>query len=334
MNLGVKLRRFARSNEMVTLLILFAVMAFFSMLNPAFLTRRNMFDLLRTMIVTGILACGVMMVIINGGVDMSFMTIAIVSAYITARLSLSVWPDAPFFLLALVSCLIGAVFGLCNAALVNTFQIPVFIATLSLSTAIRGLMLAFVGNDYIPSSGMPSAAIAFSKTYWFRTADASGSSYGLHFSVFIMLGVMALTHFLMRHTLTGRGVYALGGDAVSASRIGFHVPRLRMFIFGFAGLLAGLGGIIYISNNRMADPMSFQGEELTVIAAVVLGGASIAGGKGSVFGVLIGLTLTNVINNNLVMIGVPSYWQKLTFGILILVAVFIQSFKARRQAKL
>lgn len=334
MSMPKSMRRAIKSNEFIVFVILIVVMALFSIINPAFLTRRNMYDLLRTMIVTGIFACGVMMVIINGGIDMSFMAIAICSAYMTTRLAISLGFELPFVALAALSCAIGMLFGFCNAFLVNKFEIPIFIATLSVATTIRGLMLAFVGNEYIPSSGMPAAAISFSKTYWFNATDATGSTYGLHFSVFIMLGVMVFTHWMMRHTITGRGIYALGGDAVSAARIGYNVKRLRMFLYGYAGLLAGLGGMIYVANNRMADPMSFQGEELTVIAAVVLGGTSVSGGKGTVFGIFLGLTLTNVINNNLVIIGVDSYWQKLTFGVLIIVAVFIQSIKARRQARL
>ena len=163
--------------------------------------------------------------------------------------------------------------------------------------------------------------------------DATGSTYGLHFSVFITLGIMILTHIILNYTMIGRGVYALGGDSSSAQRLGYNLTKVRMFIYGYAGFLAGLGGLIYVSNNRMADPMSFQGEELTVIAAVVMGGTSIAGGKGTVLGVCLGLMLTNVINNNLALINVPSYWQKLTFGCLIIFAVLIQSAKAKREAK-
>ena len=334
MNLKRKFNKFLRSSEFIVLVILLLVMSTFYLLNPAFLTRRNMFDLLRTMIVTGIFACGVMMVIISGGIDMSFMTIAICSAYITIRFSIANAPNFPFIALAAMSMVIGVILGLGNAFLVNTFEMPIFIATLSLSTTIRGLMLAFVGNDYIPSPDMPPATIAFSKMYCFNMVDSTGSTFGLHFSVFIMLGVMVLTHLIMRYTIIGRGIYALGGDSVSAIRIGYNIKRLRMFLYGYAGCLAGLGGLIYVSNNRMADPMSFQGEELTVIAAAVLGGTSISGGRGTVLGVFLGLMLTNVINNNLVIIGIDSYWQKFTFGLLVIIAVVIQSIRTKRATKM
>lgn len=259
MNIQKSLRKFVRSSEFIVFIILAAVMCTFSILNPAFLTLRNMFDLLRTMIVTGIFACGVMMVIISGGIDMSFMAIAICSAYITVRLSIASAPNLPFVALALISMAIGALLGMCNAFLVNTFEMPIFIATLSFATTIRGLMLAFVGNEYIPSPDMPTATIEFSKMYCFNTVDASGSTFGLHFSVFIMLGVMLLTHLIMRYTIIGRGIYALGGDMTSASRIGYNINPLRRFLYGYAGALAGLGGLIYVSNNRMGRPHELSG---------------------------------------------------------------------------
>lgn len=329
----IKIKKFAKSNEFIVLIILFLVMALFSLLNPSFLTLRNLFDLFRTMIVTGIFACGVMMIIINGGIDMSFMAIAICSAYMTIRFAVSVGYGGPILVLMIISAIIGMLFGFLNAFLVNKFEIPIFIVTLSVATSIRGLMLNFVGNEYVASTEMPACTVEFSKTYLFDMVDGSGSSYGLHFSVFIMLGIMIITHFILNYTIIGRGVYALGGDSASAQRIGYNLTKIRLFIYGYAGLLAGIAGLIYVSNNRMADPMSFQGEELTVIAAVVMGGTSISGGKGSVLGIFLGLMLTNVINNNLALINVPSYWQKFTFGMLIIFAVLVQSLKAKKEVQ-
>ena len=324
--------RLSKSNEFLIFVILLMVMAAFTIINPNFLSIRNMYDLLRTMIVTGIFSCGVMMVMISGGVDISFMTIALFASYLTTKIAISSGTDWQMLPLVLLSAFFGILLGLCNAILVNKFEVPVFIATLAVGTTIRGLMLQFVGNEYIPNNWMPPSTIDFSKFYVLNSVDSTGASYGLHFSVFIMIALMLVTHFIMRYTIIGRGIYAIGGDVVSAKRVGFNVTLVRFFLYSFSGALAGIGGMIYAANNRMVDPISFQGEELTVIAAVVLGGASIMGGKGSMLGVFLGLMLTNVINNNLVMIGVPSYWEKLVFGALVIVAVFIQSIKARREA--
>lgn len=121
-----KLKKFARSNEFIVLIILVLVMGLFSVLNPSFLTLRNLFDLFRTMIVTGIFACGVMMIIINGGIDMSFMAIAICSAYMTVRLATSLGFQGPILVLMIISAVIGMLFGFLNAFLVNKFEIPIF----------------------------------------------------------------------------------------------------------------------------------------------------------------------------------------------------------------
>ncbi len=326
--------KFTRSNECVVLCVFIAVAFLFGFINPAFFTVRNFYDLLQSIGVNGIFACGVMLVIINGGIDLSFMAISICAAYITTRGLIAIGFDGPIIVMFAMSGVIGMLFGLCNSFLISKFKIPIFIVTISIANVIRGLVMAFVGNEYVPSSRMPSCTVEFSGRFWFNAVDASGSQYGLHFSVFITLGIMLFTAFILRYTLIGRGVYALGGDAVSAECIGYNLKKLRHFIYGYAGMLAGIAGIIYVSNNRMADPVSFQGEELTVIAAVVMGGVKITGGKGTMFGVLLGLLLTQMINNNLVLIKVPSYWQRFTFGCLVIVAVVFQALRERKQAKL
>jgi len=164
-------------------------------------------------------------------------------------------------------------------------------------------------------------------------ADKDGTTFGLHISVFLMLGIMILTYIFMKYTTLGRGIFALGGDAVSAQRIGFNLKRIRTVLYAYAGVVAGIAGMVYVSNNRTANPFDLHGDELAVIAAVVLGGTSIEGGKGSVVGVLLGVLLTVIINNSLVLIGIHSYWQKATFGAIIIVATTVQVMKDRAKAK-
>lgn len=328
-----KIKAKFQSNEFVVFMVLVAVSCLFGFINPAFFTVRNFYDLLKSIAVNGIFACGLMLAIINGGIDMSFMAISISSAYITIRTLIALDFNGSIMILFVIAGFIGMLIGLCNAFLISKFKIPVFIITLSVASVIRGLVLAFIGNEYIPSSQMPVCTNEFSKRYLFNATDATGSAYGLHFSIFITLGIMIITALILRYTFTGRGVYALGGDVVSAERIGFDPKKLRRFIYGYSGMLAGIAGIIYVSNNRMADPISFQGEELSVIAAVVLGGVSVSGGKGTVFGVLLGVLLTQLINNNLVLIKIPSYWQKFTFGLLIIAAIIFQALREQRKGK-
>ncbi|MDR7869296.1 MAG: ABC transporter permease [Tissierellaceae bacterium] len=329
-NIHKNLVRFSRSNEFVIFVVIILISVLFAFINPTFISTRNIFDILKSMIVNCVFACGVMLVIINGGIDMSFMAIGIVSAYLTIQGCILVDYNGGIHLIFLVAALIGMMLGLCNAFLISKFDIPIFIVTLSVASVIRGLVLAFIGNEYVASTDMPTSTIEFSKTYWFNMVDETGSTFGLHFGVFIAIGIMILTFLILRYTVIGRGVYALGGDTVSAARIGYDLKKVRRFIYGYAGVLAGIAGIIYVSNNRMADPVSLQGQELTVIAAVVIGGTKITGGKGTVFGVFLGVLLTQIINTNLVLIGVPSFWQKFTFGSLIIAATVFQALKDKK----
>jgi simple sugar transport system permease protein len=329
-----KLKKFLRSNEFIVLLIILIVSFVFGSINPAFYSTRNLFELIRSMTVNLIFGCGVMMIIVNGGVDLSFMAIAVVTSYLTIQGSILLGYDGPISLIFLVAAIMGMLIGFINAYLISKFDMPVFIVTLSVASVIRGLVLAFIGNEYVASTHMPGSTIALSRTFLFSSVDAQGSTYGLHAGILIALGILIVTYLILNYTSIGRGVYALGGDAVSASRIGFNLRKVRLFIFGYAGFLAGIAGIIYVSNNRMADPISLQGQELAVIAAVVMGGTRISGGKGSVVSVFLGVLLTQMILTNLVIIGVPSFWHRFTFGALVVSAVVLQSIRENGIVKL
>lgn len=322
-----------KSNECMLTVVILLVCLFFGLLNPVFFSIQNVYDILKNSIVNGIFACTVMVVMISGGVDLSFMSIAISAAYITTKALVACHYAGSIVFIFAIAAGVGLVLGLVNAYFISKFDIPVFIVTLSTSSIYRGLLLGFVGNDYIASSDMPRSTIEFSKFYVFNLVGPDGTTFGLHISVFIMLGIMILTHLILTYTTIGRGIFALGGDPVSASRIGFNLNRVRTFIYAYAGVIAGIAGVVFVSNNRTANPFDLHGEELAVIAAVVLGGASIEGGKGKMLGVALGVLLTVIINNNLVLIGVPSYWQKATFGVLIIVAALIQVLKDRLKAK-
>ncbi len=140
----------------------------------------------------------------------------------------------------------------------------------------------------------------------------------------------ALTGWLLKRTMMGRGVYAMGGSLAIAERLGYNVRAIHLFVFGYTGLLAGVAGILHVSNNRLANPFDLVGTELDVIAAVILGGARITGGTGTVWGTLLGVMLVTLINQVLILIGVPSTLQKVIVGVFILVAGTLFAFARRR----
>jgi simple sugar transport system permease protein len=327
-----KIKLVLLKNEFLSFATIVIISIAFSLANPAFLSKVNIYDLLKMCVLPGIFSCGVMVVLINGGIDISFMWIGMFGAYTTSKvlsiIQLTYGFIAPLPLVFLMSMAIGALLGSFNALLVSKFDVPVFIATLSSSNIFMGIMFQ-LGSEYIFPDQMPRRMIEFSNTLLFAQPAADGTMIGLHVSVILAAIVMILTHLLLKYTMIGRSIYALGGDASSAERVGLNLRKLRLFIYMFAGLIAGLAGVVGVSMIQVANPYDFQGRELTVIAAVVIGGTKITGGSGGVTGVLLGVLLTSIIAQNLVLIGVPPEYNKLVFGTLIIIATFAQSLQDR-----
>ena len=319
--------------EFLSLILIVIFCAVFGFVNPVFFSLTNIFDLLKICSYPAVFACGVMLVLISGGIDMSFMWIGMFAAYSTSKalsiLQMNEGLVLPVGLIFLICTVVGALLGSFNALLVSKFKVPVFIATLSSANIFMGVMFQFIGSEYIFPEQMPRSMIDFSNTLLFKAANADGSAIGLHISVLVALIVLFVIHFIMKYTLWGRSVYIIGGDEISAERVGFNLTQVRLFIFMLAGGIAGLAGAVGVSNIQVANPYDFQGREMTVIAAVVIGGTRITGGRGSVIGVALGVLLTNILSQNLVLIGIPPEYNRFVFGLLILFAAAIQAVQEK-----
>jgi simple sugar transport system permease protein len=328
------IRKITLKKEFLSLVLIVVFCAIFGIVNPAFFTVVNMFDLLKVCSYPAIFACGVMIVLINGGIDFSFMWVGMFAAYSASKM-FSILQEtrgfiAPIILIYLACILIGALLGSFNALIVSKFKVPVFIATLSSANIFMGIMFRFIGSEYIFPDQMPERMIDFSNTMFLQSVTP-GKTVGLHVSVIVAAVVMVLAHFIMKYTLMGRSVYAIGGDSAAAERVGFNLNKVRLFIYMLAGGIAGLAGGIGVSNIQVANPYDFQGREMTVIAAVVIGGTRITGGKGSVTGVALGIILTNILSQNLVLIGVPPEYNKFVFGLLIIFAAAVQAMQEKME---
>ena len=189
--------------------------------------------------------------------------------------------------------------------------------TLGTLSLFRGALLTFLGTVYITS--VPREVIQFSRKVFVRLENAAGQMVSLPMSFIVLVGVAVTVAILMGHTLFGRKIYAIGGSEDAAERIGIKVKRVKVMIYVLAGAIAGLAGMTHVTLSRMANPFDLVGMELNVIAAVVLGGARITGGHGTVTGTLLGVFVITMINTTLLMAGVPSYWQKVVIGCLIVV---------------
>jgi simple sugar transport system permease protein len=219
-------------------------------------------------------------------------------------------------IILMLSGLIGMTLGLFNAVFISFFRLPTLIVTLGTASIFRGFLLAFVGTSVI--TNLPQGMVRLSRMTLMDQVLPSGEHIGLSVTVFFLLALGILSWLLLKFTLIGRGIYALGGAPDSAKRVGFNINRLQFFIYGLVGFLSGIAGIIHATMMRNANPFDLVGMELLVIAAVVLGGASITGGRGSVIGTILAVFILVIINNSLILLGISTTWQRVVVGLIII----------------
>lgn len=325
------MKRLLSRNETLVAITLVILCLAIGLNNPTFFTVGNIFTLLRTSIVTGIFAMGVLIVIISGGIDVSFTAIGIFALYSTVKLFLKFDPEAPIWIGFIIAALIGLGLGLINAFFIARFKLPTLIVTLGTLSMFHGFLLFAIGNQIIRQN-IPPALTDFARASVVQIPQARGTA-TLHPAVFLMIAVAVLVWVLLKFTMLGRGIYALGGAPEAAERAGFNVTRIQYFIYGFVGLLSGIAGMTFGALARQANPQDIVGMELNVIAAVVLGGAYLTGGRGTVIGTLLGVILVVIANNSLILIGVPTVWQRVVIGVIILIGTGIPAIQERQAGR-
>jgi simple sugar transport system permease protein len=318
-------------HEVVVLLAVILLAATVGLINPGFFSFFNVFSILKNSTVIGLFAIGFFLVLVVGGLDVSFAAIGVVAMYGTVKLSLALFPDAPFVLLCAVAALIGAGLGLVNGLLVTQLRAPSLIVTLGTLSLFRGFLLYFVGTDTIRQ--VPQAMTGFNRFNVLVMTAENGARVGLHVSVVIFFAIVAVVFLFLRYTTLGRSLYAVGGNPTAAQRMGINVTAIETFAYCVAGILAGIAGLFSAALLRLANPQTLTGSELDVIAAAVLGGAAITGGKGSVVGVFLGVLLIVITHNSLIVLGIPAAWQKVAVGTLLLVAIGLPLLAGHRRSR-
>lgn len=327
----MKLSRLLARNEVLVAAILVAFVVFTSLVDPRFFSIGTLFDLMRNGLVMGIFAIGVLLVLISGGIDVSFTALAAFAMYATTKTLVTLGLGESILLAFLLSGAIGLALGLVNGFFVATMRLPTLIVTLGTLSAFRGALLTFVGSQLI--SNVPPGMRGFSRSVLLRGTTESGIFYSLPSAVLVLLVVVVLTWAILYRTQLGRNIFAIGGSVESARRIGIPVQRTQYFVYAYVGILSGIAGIVHASLARVANPFDIVGLELSVIAATVLGGARLAGGTGTITGTLLGVSLIVVINNTLITLGIPSTWQNVVIGALILLGTGVPAVQARRAGK-
>ncbi len=329
--MNAKIKKIFKHSEIYLFLIIIVFSIVIASINPAFLTLENLFDLIKSSAGVGILTIGFFIVLLSGGIDLSFTAIAIAGQYISANVLMASGVDN-IFLAFLISCSLGIFLGAINGLFISIFKLPTLIVTLGTLSTFHGALLAFVGTKSINTAELPDCFKVFGHKNVLVLTRANGTSYGLSVYALILIGVVIFSWLILKYTMLGRGIYAIGGNRESAVRSGFNIVGIQFFVYCYVGFLAGIMGVMHISLLRYSNPMYIVGTELTVIAAVVLGGARITGGTGSILGTLLGVIMISILKKNLVLMGLSSYWHEFFVGLIIIVSVSITSYQNKRRS--
>jgi simple sugar transport system permease protein len=316
------MKQILKSKELGIGLILLVICVALSIVSPVFLTFDNFLDILKGNAVLGILAIGMTLIIITGGIDVSVAAVTaavtVVIGKIAVALQASPWSLIVIFIVAPI---VGTLLGLVNGILISKTKIPPIVATLGTMNVIAGATLYITNGEYMNSSDFPETFLRF----------AEMKLLGVSILIYIFLVTALLTWFILKYTIIGRSILAIGGNPVSAVRVGINLPAVQIFVYSYMGFLAGIAAIVQTAFTQGVDPNGFHGFELTVIAAVVLGGANILGGYGSIPGTILGVLLLGVMQNGLILAHVDTFWQEIVIGSIILLAVSYDVIKRRRE---
>ncbi|CIP41198.1 ABC transporter permease subunit [Streptococcus pneumoniae] len=290
-------------------------MAVITIINSNFLTANNLLNLLLQVTSNALIAFGMTFVILTGGIDLSVGSILALSSALTAGLLGS---GMPVTLAILISLILGCILGMMNGLLISYGKLAPFIVTLATMTIFRGATLVYTNGNPITKG--------LSDTFLFQFLG-QGYIVGIPFPVIIMFIVFIVLYVLLHKTAFGKSVYAIGGNEKAAYISGVKLNKVKIIIYSISGIMASISGLIITSRLSSAQPTAGASYEMDAIAAVVLGGTSLSGGKGRILGTLIGALIIGVLNNGLNIIGVSAFWQQVVKGVVILIAVLIDRFK-------
>ncbi len=294
------------------LVTLFLMVVLFSALSPYFLSTRNALNIGQAISIRGLVAIGLTIVMISGGLDLSIAAVAAVAGMVAASLINS---EVNGMAAGGVALIAAAILGLINAFIIVKLRINPIIATL-------GTLLLFRGLAFVVSSG---DNIVIGVNTW--SVLGRGSFLGIPVSLIVYLTILIIGLLFMRSTVTGNYIYAIGGNTEACRNVGIGVDRVRAGTYVFSAMIAGLAGLAIMSQGGTATPNALNGAELDIIAAVLLGGIALTGGRGTLVGTFLGTLIIGVINNGLILTGVQIYWQMVVRGLILIIAVALDSFR-------
>lgn len=310
------LQRLLRAREAGIFLVVVVIMVILTIASPNFATASNLAIVARIIALNSIIAMGMTMVILLGGIDLSVGSVvaltSVVVGFVLVKLGMPIWVTI------LAGLAVGALVGFFNGLLVIRTGVAPFIITLGMMGLARGLALVITKGSTI--SGLPESYLALGQGYL-----------GLvPYPVIIMLVLAVVIHIMLSRTTFGRRIYFIGSNEDAAILSGINVNRIKVIVFALCSTLAATEAVIETARMSTAQPASGVGYELTAIGAVIIGGASMSGGEGTILGTILGATLLGLITNGLILLGVSAYWQQVFSGAIIILAVALDTWRRRR----
>lgn len=314
---------FLRRRREVTLVIVIALlMAIITLRANDFLNPRNLYDILNDTTILMIVSAGQLMVILTAGIDLSVASTMGFTGMAVALLN-HTHPDIPLAVLIIIGLAIGLGMGAFNGLLVSVFKIPPIITTLGTLNIYRGFIVVISGGAWVSADEMTAPFRNFPRD----------QVLGMTAILFIAIVVLLLVGLFLHYTRTGREIYGVGGNSLAAQFVGISLPRINFFVYAASGILAAIGGMLWVMRYASAQNDTAIGFELETVAACVLGGVSIAGGSGTLVGVIFGALFLGIVKNALTMVRISPFWQTAIQGFVILLAIVVNSISEGRNAR-
>jgi ribose/xylose/arabinose/galactoside ABC-type transport system permease subunit len=305
-----------KKREFAMAVILIALMIVISIAAPAFLQLSNLINIVTNNVILAIMAIGMTLVIVTSGIDVSVGSQLGFSAVFVGLTAVK--PGANIFIVLFIGVICGVLLGLINGILIAGAELPAIVVTLGTLSIFRGSILLYTNGHWV--NDLPNWYTNLYKDTFLK----------LPIPIWILTIVVAIISLFINYTKLGRSIYAMGGNQIASSRVGINNNNINLFVFALMGGLTGIASLLYGAQLAVVDPNAGTGFEMQVIAAVVIGGANILGGSGSILGTLIGVLILGVIQNGMVLTHVQTYWQNVVMGAVIIFAVTTDVIRTKK----
>ena len=326
-------KRFHLGEVHVKFLLLVVILVTFGIIQPKVFTPINIFSMLNDTVFTGIVALGMMVIMVTGNLDLSSTSIGMMSGYMMLRLFQMLGYAGDFVTAFIVSGIFGALLGMLSGYLSKKFNLSGFVVSIGMDLIYSSIAFIFIDQPTIKTAEMPQNLLQMRTASLLTIKTDTGLTAKLNIGILLVIIVAIILSIFLNKTQLGRGIYALGGDKVAVERVGYNPMKLTLVAYAVFGACCGIAATYFYCNTGSFETGTITSRGTDVITAAIFGGCNMKDGKGSVSGILVGVAIITVIKSNLILLGVPAYYITFVVGLLILGGVLFSTLAERRMQK-